>query len=500
MPVLPDKFSLRGTAVPDGQRPIANISYDSPLYAAGEKFGNAITGLGQKLREPAKKAEPAAEVKAINTMTHELAAAQREFDQAPGDPDQAYEAAKERVEKTSAGIGAGLDAAELPHVGVRFEVLKDVTLKDLADKRDARNRDLRIAEVEGLFPTLAARHAAMSDPTARQEIGAALFGSIDKLREAGDIDEGRAQAMKLDLQRQLVRADVQAQPTAWQMEKLQPAPDGKTNFWIDTLGGEDAAYLRAHAGLRDKAEKRDGAAQSLLDRFGTAPENEAKALAEISDKHGDDPGLRRLYLGRLQMQRRQERREIAQSAGNFYALARDGRLDEIDPADSRRLHKAGQMEGLLEAAQYGRNAEAPGDLLFRERYLAMGEEERAKFGVAELAQKLAPQDFIEVMQGASGDIDEGQRTRMQGFVQAVTPMLRSVTVGERARPGQVERDRCLLALIHDQVQVLVADEEKKIGRPMTSTEYQAVMRRGAELALLHGVGLQNGEPDSAIPA
>ncbi len=34
------------------------------------------------------------------------------------------------------------------------------------------------------------------------------------------------------------------------------------------MGGEDAEYLRAQAGLRDKAEKRDGATQSLLDRFG----------------------------------------------------------------------------------------------------------------------------------------------------------------------------------------------------------------------------------------
>ncbi|MGE3867582.1 MAG: hypothetical protein AB7G04_11775, partial [Hyphomonadaceae bacterium] len=484
MPVLPDKFSLRGTAVPDGQRPIANISYDSPLYAAGEKFGNAITGLGQKLRTPEKKVEPGAEVKAIDAMAQANAAAVQGFDQSSANPDQAYEAAKEQLEKTNAGIKAGLSPDELPHVGIGIDVVKDVTLKNLSDKRDARNRDLRIAEVEGLFPSLTARHAALSDPTARQEIGAALFGSIDKLREAGDIDEDRAQAMKLDLQRQLVRADVQAQPAAWQMEKLQPGPDGKTNFFIDTLGGEDAEYLRAHAGLRDKADKRDGATQSLLDRFGTAPENEAKALAEISDKHGDDPGLRRLYLGRLQMQRRQERREIAQSAGNFYALAREGRLDEIDPADARRLHKAGQMEGLLEAAQYGRNAEAPGDLLFRERYLAMGEDERARFKPAELAQKLAPQDFLEVMQGTSGDIDEGQRSRMQGFVQAVKPILGAVTLGEYATPQEQERDRRLLGLIRDEVRIQTADQEKKKGRDLSAWEYENLMRDAVGISLL----------------
>ena len=161
------------------------------------------------------------------------------------------------------------------------------------------------------------------------------------------------------------------------------------------------------------------------------------------------------------MQRRQERRDVAQSAGNVYALALEGRQGEIEAADLQRLHAGGDLDGVLEAAQYARSAQAPGDVLLKERYLAMGEEERARFKPAELAKKLAPQDFLEVMQGASDGIDEGQRSRMQGFVQAVTPMLRSVTVGKYATPPEQERDRRLLGLIHDEVKTLVADEEKK---------------------------------------
>ena len=171
------------------------------------------------------------------------------------------------------------------------------------------------------------------------------------------------------------------------------------------MGGEDAEYLRARAGLRDKADKRGSAAQGLLDRFGTAPENEEKALAEIAQQHGDDPALKRFYLGRLQGLRQQEQRQVAQSAGTVYQLVLEERRGEIAAADLQRLHKAGQMEGLFEAAQYGRSAEHKGDLLFKERYLAMGEAERGTraedLGVGEPAGD--PGDGVDVVARQGGD-------------------------------------------------------------------------------------------------
>jgi hypothetical protein len=56
-------------------------------------------------------------------------------------------------------------------------------MKRLGERVEGTRRDARIAEVEGLASQLATQHAVLADPTARQEIGAALFGSIDRLAQ-----------------------------------------------------------------------------------------------------------------------------------------------------------------------------------------------------------------------------------------------------------------------------------------------------------------------------
>jgi hypothetical protein len=172
------------------------------------------------------------------------------------------------------------------------------------------------------------------------------------------------------------------------------------------------------------------------------------------------------------------------SAGNAYRLAVEGRDGEIDPADRLRLHKAGQMDGILEAAQFARHANPKSDLLFKERLLAMSPEERAGYGVGELAKRLSPQDFLEVTQGAAGEEDQMQRERMRDFVLTVQPMLKAVTVGKNTRPEQVESDRLLLALIRDELDIRLSDAEQQKKRKLSPSEYRMEVETAADAALL----------------
>ncbi len=487
MPVLPDKFSLKGTAVPDGQRPIANISFDSPLYAAGEKFGNAITGLGQKLREPAKK-EQDKPVESAKTVGESADFVQGVIKDAQGatDPGQKGIELSDRLNQGEEAILARLSPQERPQREAGIRAIFASGRASLEQTLQPLRVEAKVAEVESLMAPGAVNHARFSDDIARGEVASPVYRSIDALWRDGVIDENRATALKDKFQRLLIEEDLKAFPLELRIAMLQKREGGedKQSFFRQKLGEEKSDLMLAQALEQKKADKRDGAAQSLLDRFGTAPENESKALAEIDAQHGGDPTLKRFYLGRLQMQRRQERRDVAQSARNVYALALEGRQSEIEAADLQRLHAGGDLDGVLEAAQYARSAQAPGDVLFRERYLAMGEEERARIKPAELAQKLAPQDFLEVMQGASGGIDEGQRSRMQSFVQAVKPILGAVTLGEYATPQENERDRRLLELIRDEVRIQTADQEKEKGRELSAWEYENLMRDAVGISLL----------------
>ena len=195
--------------------------------------------------------------------------------------------------------------------------------------------------------------------------------------------------------------------------------------------------------------------------------------------------MRALYAGKLEARRTQERREQAKSAGAVYGLAIAGRAAEIDAGDARRLHDSGQLDGLLEAAQYARGANPKGDLLFKERYLAMSPRERAGYGLGELAKRLSAADFLEVMQGAAGEEDPARRERMRDFVPLVQPALRSVALGPYATPQERARDEQELGLIRSEVDALVDEQEKKNGgRRLTTTEYRRVVREVSDRALI----------------
>jgi hypothetical protein len=90
-----------------------------------------------------------------------------------------------------------------------------------------------------------------------------LFGSIDRLRDAGDIDGVRAQALKLDLQRLLVRTDVLVQPVEQRIEALRPGKDGEARWIRNTLGAEDADYLHAQAVQERHLSQRETRTQDL---------------------------------------------------------------------------------------------------------------------------------------------------------------------------------------------------------------------------------------------
>jgi len=495
MPVLPDKFSLRGTSVPVNGRGIAAISYETPLADAGKRFGAAIAGMGEKLHQEEQKQKSANAGEGVKALsqTQTLIDTALKDAAAATDQGQAGISGADYLQQGQAKILSGLSAENRPRFEPSIQAMIESGMGRLGKQVDQQGRALRIADVTKLFPQLAAQHASLGDPTARQEIGSALFGSIDKLRESGDIDEARAQAMKLDLQRQLVRTDVLAQPVEQRIEALRPGKDGEARWIRDRLGAEDADYLHAQAVLEQRLNRYETGTQELLQRLGSSPEGEAKAMAEIAGKHADDARFKALYVGKLAALRKQERRELATSAVNAYRLALDGRASEIDPADRLRLHKAGQSEGLLEAAQYARGASPTGDLLFKERYLAMSEGERAGYGVAELAKRLSPQDFLEVVQADQGEADPKLRARMEGLVQAVRPMLRAVMLGQYATPQERERDERLFTLIHEEVAALMADEEKKNnGRALTPAEYQSAMLRATDLAVVRSAVLEKG--------
>jgi hypothetical protein len=79
---------------------------------------------------------------------------------------------------------------------------------------------------------------------------------------------------------------------------------------------------------------------------------------------------------------------------------------------------------------------------------------------------------------------------MRDFVPLVGPMLRSATLGEYATPQERARDRQDLALIRDEVDALVNEQEKKNGaRMLTTTEYRRVVREVADRALIRTVRL-----------
>ena len=320
MPVLPDKFSLKGS-VPINGREIAKISYDTPLADAGKRFGAAIAGIAdvaKEKKEPAQK--PADATGALSEALKAIDTAHKDFSAAP-DPGQAGINAADYLDQAKAKIEAGMSADDRTRLGPALQDLIEGGKARLGKQVEDRRRDGRIAEVTGLFPQLAAQHAALADPTARQEIGSALFGSIDRLLAAGDIDEARAQAMRLDLQRQIVRADVLAQPPEWRIAHLQPGGEGEKRFFYDTLGKEDADFLRAHALQEQRLGARETGTEDLLQRHGSSAEGEARALAETNDKHCDDPGLRRPYMGRLHRQRRQEQREHHQPCDRLQGVA-----------------------------------------------------------------------------------------------------------------------------------------------------------------------------------
>lgn len=481
MPVLPDKFSLKGS-VPINGREIAKISYDTPLADAGKRFGAAIAGIAdaaKEKKEPAQK--PADATGALSEALKAIDTAHRDFAAAP-DPGQAGINAADYLDQAKAKIEAGMSADDRTRLGPALQDLIEGGKARLGKQVEDRRRDGRIADVTGLFPQLAAQHAALADPTARQEIGGALFGSIDRLLAAGDIDEARAQAMRLDLQRQIVRADVLAQSPEWRIEHLQPGKDGAKSFFYDTLGKEESDFIRYEALREQRLNRRETGTQDLLDRYGSSPEGEAKAVAEIQAKYGDDPAFPPLYHGKLAQARVQQGRDQAKSASTVYGLAFAGKAHEIAPADRKRLD--GQIDAVLDAAQYARSTEYKGDLLFKERYLAMSPQERAGYGFGELAKRLSAADFLEVMQEAAGEPDEGQRARMEGFVSFVRPMLRAVSLGEYATPQELERDRRLLDQIRDEVRIQTADEEKKKGRDLSMPEYETLMRRALGISML----------------
>ncbi|MGE0151783.1 MAG: hypothetical protein AB7R90_04145 [Reyranellaceae bacterium] len=485
MPRLPDKFSLRGGAVPDGRRDIANIGYETPLAGAGRRFAGALADVAGALGKDAaeKEENPAAEARAVGEAVRLIQTAQQDFDATP-DPGQAGIHAAEFLEQGKAKILGGLGPQAQALLGPTIESLVAGKAATIGHQIAPRQREQRIGEFRTLSETLVAQHAALKDETARQEIGMAAFGHIGKLRAVGDIDDVQAEAMKRDLQRRLVLADVQAQPAAWRIEKLQPGQEGEARWFRDTLGAEEADFQLAQARQEHESEMRDGAVRSLLQEYGTSPASEQQALAAIRDRHGNDPKLLRYYGGALEVRRWEERRGMAQAAANAYRLALEGREEKIAPADRKRLHDTGQLEGVLEAAQYARVAPPKGELLFRERFLAMGEAERVRYGVAELAKRLSPQDFLEVVQGAAGEDDQTQHERMRDFVLTVQPMLRAVTLGEKARPEQIESDRLLLKLIHDELNVRVSDAEQQKKRKLSPSEHRLAVEDAARVALL----------------
>ena len=71
----------------------------------------------------------------------------------------------------------------------------------------------------------------------------------------------QAQALKLDLQRQLVRTDVLAQPVEQRIEALRAGKAGEARWIRDRLGAEDADYLHAQAVQEQRLSRRETGTQ-----------------------------------------------------------------------------------------------------------------------------------------------------------------------------------------------------------------------------------------------
>ncbi len=496
MAKLPDKFSLGARPVPQGGRGVVGISMDSPVAAAGERLGKAVAGFGAALERRAAADERLKVAEATSAFLQRKIGIEREFD-GDAEHDTAVARFQTRIEQARAESIAELSPRQLAQFDARMKPLALLGYARVQEKAAERRRQAEETALTGAVETTleTMKGAELSDQTVGLlNIRTQLDAAVTK----GTITAERAKAISADFAQRLDVENFDRLPPDQRLARLQALEAGKGGVGpgvtfdaaLRAKKRDEAAAdrERQESQARSKAEREraEGAARSMLDRYGSSPVGERQARAALEAQFGGNAvRAERLYDGLLQARRGQERRGEAQAAVNTYGLALAGREDEIAAADRKRLHDAGQLDAILEAAQLSRAAPQPGELLFRERWLAMTPQQRAGYGLGELAKRLSPQDFADVAKiTAEGNENEAERARMEGFAQQVRRMLPSVALGGGAGDHERERDRSLLAAIRDEVGAQVADEEKKKGRKLTAAEYQPVMRQAANSAFL----------------
>ncbi len=496
MAKLPDKFSLGARPVPQGGRGVVGISMDSPVAAAGERLGKAVAGFGETLHKRSEAADRLKVAEATSAFLQRKIGLEAEFAK-DTDYDTAEPRFQSRIEAARAESTAGLSARQLATFDAQMQPL---ALQGFARLRARVEEGRRQAEANALAGTLdstleAVKNTDLPDQIAGLTSAAAL---LDAAVAKGTLKPDQAATLRQDFAQRLDVENFDRLSPDQRLARLQALEAGKGGVGpgvtfdaaLRAKKRDEAAAdrERQESQARSKAEREriEGAARSMLDRYGSSAEGERQARAALQAQFGGNAvRAERLYDGLLQTRRGQERRGEARAAASVYGLALAGREDEIPEADRKRLHDAGQLDGLLEAAQVSRAAPQPGELLFKERWLAMTPQQRAGIPMAELAQRLSAQDFAELVKmAAEGKENEAERARMEGVVQEVRPVLRSVTLGEYATPQEQERDRRLLALIHDEVRTQIADEEKKRARALSAWEYERLMRQAVGISML----------------
>src|SRR5690606_23340348 len=139
MAKLPDKFSLGARPVPQGGRGVVGISMDSPVAAAGERLGRAVTGLGAALEQRVAADERLKVAEAATAFLQRKIGIEREFD-GDAEHDTAVARFQTRIEQARAESIAELSPRQLAQFDAQMRPLALLGYARVQEKAAERRR------------------------------------------------------------------------------------------------------------------------------------------------------------------------------------------------------------------------------------------------------------------------------------------------------------------------------------------------------------------------